>query len=363
MAVNLPTFFMLSTIDIENPDQLIAYLQHQGSIAPGDHPLVTVLQGGVSNRTVLVEHDGESWVLKQALSKLRVAVDWYADPERIHREALGLRWLDQLTPSGSVPGLVFEDRQEHILAMQAVPQPHTNWKAMLLHGEIHTNHVTQFAKILGTIHRESHLRQAEIAPVFEDRTFFESLRLEPYYLYTAQQMPAAARFLDQLIADTRATQLALVHGDFSPKNILVHQGQLVLLDHEVIHFGDPAFDLGFSLAHFLSKAHHLPEYQARFARAALDYWQGYSKFVHDLPWAASLVERAARHTLGCLLARVVGRSPLEYLDPDEQARQQRAVVRLMRNPPRTIPELVQSFLQAIQDETKNTSSASSRDPG
>ena len=346
-----PALFMPATIDIEDPDQLIVYLQQNGYIAPGEEARVTVLRGGVSNRTVLVERDGEAWVLKQALAKLRVAVDWYADPERIHREALGLRWLEILAPSGCVPGLVFEDRQEHILAMQAVPQPHANWKGLLLQGELNAKYVAQFARLLGTIHRESHLRQAEVAPVFEDRSYFESLRLEPYYRYTAQQIPEAADFLDRLIADTRATRQALVHGDYSPKNILVHQGRLVLLDHEVIHFGDPAFDVGFSMTHFLSKAHHLPHIRDRFVHAALDYWQGYWNSIYDLPWAANLERRAARHTLGCLLARVAGRSPLEYLDSSEQARQQRAVVHLMRHPPQSIPELVPSFSQAIKDET------------
>ena len=38
-------------------------------------------------------------------------------------------------------------------------------------------------------------------------------------------------------------------------------------------------------------------------------------------WAADLETRAVRHTLACLLARVVGRSPLEYLDAAERSRQ------------------------------------------
>jgi thiamine kinase-like enzyme len=222
---------------------------------------------------------------------------------------------------------------------------------MLLRGELHAKQVTQFSHLLGTIHRQSHLHLSEIAQLFDDRSFFESLRLEPYYRYTAQQVPKAADFLDQLISDTRATRLALVHGDYSPKNILVHQGRLILLDHEVVHFGDPAFDLGFSLTHFLSKAHHLSPYREQFATAALEHWHTYLQTVRDVPWISDLEKRAARHTLGCLLARVAGRSPLEYLDKDERARQQRAVLHLMRSPPQTLPELVNSFSNAIQNES------------
>ena len=115
----------------------------------------------------------------------------------------------------------------------------------------------------------------ELAGLFDDRSHFESLRLEPYYAFTATQIPAAAGFLQALIAGTRARRLTLVHGDFSPKNILIHRDSLVLLDHEVIHWGDPAFDLGFSLTHLLSKAHHLPNHRADFANAAREYWQTY----------------------------------------------------------------------------------------
>ena len=152
---------------------------------------------------------------------------------------------------------------------------------------------------------------------FADRSFFEALRLEPYYEYTATRVPEAAAFLTHLVEETLARRDTLVHGDYSPKNVLVRNGRLVLLDHEVTHFGDPAFDLGFSLAHLLSKAHHLPHQRADFASAALALLEGVRRR------RTSSEPRAVRHTLGCLLARVAGRSPLEYLDEHERAQQQR----------------------------------------
>ena len=144
--------------------------------------------------------------------------------------------------------------------------------------------------------------------------------------------------------ETRARRETLVHGDYSPKNVLVRDGKLVLLDHEVIHFGDPAFDLGFSLTHFLSKAHHLAGKRAAFAEVARFHWSTYREEVGDLPWTEDLEERAARHTLGCLLARVAGRSPLEYLDEGELALQREAVLALMRDPPGSVPGLVEEFV-------------------
>ena len=330
-------------LDIEDAPALLAYLQRTGRIAPGEQPRIAVLQGGVSNRTVWVERaSGEAWVLKQALAKLRVPVDWFSSPERIHREALGLEWLARLAPPGSIAPLLFEDRERHLLAMRAVPQPHANWKTMLLAGQICAGHFRQFATLLAAIHRDAYGR-ADLAELFGDRSFFESLRLEPYYGYSAQQAPAAAAFLESLIRETLDCRITLVHGDYSPKNVLIHEGRLVLLDHEVIHFGDPAFDLGFSLTHFLSKAHHLPSQRREFASAALEYWRVYSEALGAPAWAADLEPRAVRHTLACLLARAVGRSPLEYLDPAERVRQRDAVLRILPSAPATIADLISLF--------------------
>ena len=333
-------------LDIEQPGALVGYLKRTGRVGEDEEPVVRVLAGGVSNRTVLVERPeaGEAWVVKQALPKLRVAVDWFSDPERIHREALGLRWLEELAPPGTITPLVFEDRDNHLLAMEAVPEPHENWKTMLLAGRLETDHVGQFGRLLGTVHRGGYERREETSSAFRDRSFFESLRLEPYYGYTAEQVRDAAEFLHALVEETRARRDTLVHGDYSPKNVLVREVTLVLLDHEVIHFGDPAFDLGFSLTHFLSKAHHLSGMRQDFADAARLYWATYREVVEELPWVADIEERAVRHTLGCLLARVAGRSPLEYLNEGELARQRETVLALLQYPPESVPGLVENFV-------------------
>jgi 5-methylthioribose kinase len=330
-------------LNIEDRDALLRYLAATGRLREGEPVTFSVLPGGVSSRTVLVEWpNGRGWVLKQALPKLRVAVDWFSDPARVHREALGLRWLMELAPPGSVPALAFEDERHHVLAMEAVPRPHANWKAILLAGELEADHVQQFGRLLGVVHRNSWQRRAELATVFDDRSFFESLRVEPYYQYSASQVPAAAGFLRDLIAATRSRRLALVHGDYSPKNVLIHGGRLVLLDHEVIHWGDPAFDLGFGLTHLLSKAHHIRGRRADFARGAGAFLATYTTELRGVPWADDIEAHAVRHALGCLLARV------EYLDEAERRRQRDAAVALMARPPARVDDLVREFLARLE---------------
>lgn len=334
-------------MDIENPTELTAWLRNTGRVGAAETPLITVLQGGVSNRTVLVERPcGESWVLKQALAKLRVEADWFSPPERIQREAAGMRWLGSLLPAGAVPALIFQDFPLHLLAMEALPD-RTSWKTRLLAGCIEAPHFQQFGRILAAVHRGGWERRDEAALAFADRSFFESLRLEPYYEYTAARIPAAAAFLHRVVQENRDTRMTIVHGDFSPKNILLRNGNLVLLDHEVIHFGDPAFDLGFSLTHLLAKAHHLAARRSDFAAAANLYWTSYRQALGPAAWAGNLEPRAVRNTLACLLARVAGRSPLEYLSQPQRRRQAEAVLALLPQPPASIETLIGAFLERL----------------
>jgi 5-methylthioribose kinase len=335
--------------DIENFDVLREYLTEHGHVRAGETVSFTKLAGGVSNRTVRVAWpDGRAWVLKQALAKLRVNVDWFSSPARIRVEAKALRWLNASAPPGTTPAYVFEDSQHFLMGMEAVPEEHENWKSILLSGQIVSSHFEQFGALLGTIHRRSSDARSEARTTFADTTYFENLRLDPYYLYTAQQLPAAAAFLTTLAQETLSRKDSLVHGDFSPKNTLVYRNKLILLDYEVVHFGDPAFDVGFALTHFLSKAHHLPEARASLASAAELFWQVYSVEVEQQQWARGLEPRVVRHTLGCLLARVSGKSPLEYLTPEEMSRQREVVLSLVANPPAGVSELIDDLIYKIE---------------
>jgi aminoglycoside phosphotransferase (APT) family kinase protein len=339
----------MEDLNIEEPGELLAYLRRAGHLDAAETPAMERLPGGVSNRTVRVQRtNGESFVIKQALEKLRVLVDWHSDPSRSHREALGLHWLTRLAPAGTITPLLFEDMQHHLVAMAAVPQPHENWKTRLLAGVLDDAYVGQFGELLGAIHRRARDHRSELAVVFDGRTFFETLRIEPYYSFAASRNPAASSFFAQLLSETRATRETLVHGDYSPKNILVHRDALVLLDHEVVHWGDPAFDLGFSLAHLLSKAHHLEPHRAAFLGAAELYWRSYCEAAGEFGRTEGLQDRAARHTLGCLLARVDGRSPLEYLTEAERSRQREIVLALMHRPPKTVPALIAGFAERLE---------------
>ena len=350
-------------IDVENIDELIRYLRNSNRIASSETPSVQILNGGVSNKTLLVTRGGgDSWVVKQALPKLRVQSDWFSDPERIRVEANGLRHLPRIAPEGSITPLIFEDRSQRLLAMAAVPQPHQNWKQRLLRAQVEPEHFRQFAEIIGSIHRESTRSRPEFAALFATKEYFQTLRLEPYYEHTATVVPAAAQFLNELVQSTLCRSDALVHGDASPKNVLIHNNRLILLDHEVLHFGDPAFDIGFSLTHFLSKALHLPRHRHQFAAAARIFWKDYRAKVRDMPWFDELKARAPKHTLASLLARVCGRSPLEYLGKQERLVQKQVVLEMIGERQSDLDDVITGFVHRVSMRDTNEDDKSCTSP-
>ena len=213
--------------DIEDFDALRHYLTLRGHIESGETVSFKKLCGGVSNRTVRVTWaNGQGWAMKQALAKLRVEVDWFSSPDRIGVEAKALRWLNCSAPPGTTPAFIFEDAANYLMAMEAIPEEHENWKSVLLSGQIAPHHFELFGLLLGAIHRKSSEAGAEVCETFADTTYFENLRLDPYYRYTAQKVPVAAKFLNTLAQETLCHKNSLVHGDFSPKNTLLYRGRI-----------------------------------------------------------------------------------------------------------------------------------------
>ncbi len=335
-------------MNIEHSSEIIQFLKEKGLLPGEETPQIIKLEGGVSNRTILIApSSGNNMVAKQALPKLRVKSDWFSSPHRIHIEALGLRWLKRIIPE-NVPDFLHESQEHHILIMAAVRMPHTNWKANLMRGKLVPAHAIEFGRLLAKIHNASNF-YPEIKGEFRDSSFFESLRLEPYYRFVLNKIPESKKLLEPLIHATLKRKQALVHGDYSPKNVLIADQQLFLIDHEVMHYGDPAFDVGFALTHFISKAHHFQELSENFLELAILFWQHYQGHLHQHNLTQDLEEYSVLHTLGCLLARVAGRSPLEYLTKPQQENQSRMVLELMEQPAKDVPQLITNIKSKLYE--------------
>ena len=335
-------------LDIEEKPELLEYLRSVGCLEPGESVDVNVLSGGVSGRTVLVNWvDKAPWVIKQAREQLQVPGDWHADPLRIEREADAMRVLNDILETRRVPKLVFQDRPHGLIAMQAVPEPFHNWKSMLMEGKVVDEHVIDFAQLIATIHIRSYQERQDVRACLQDMSFFEELRVEPYYTETKISHPELGSFFDHLVAEMRSNRITFVHGDYSPKNILVTPEGCVLIDHETAHWGDPAFDIGFAMTHFLAKALHLRSHRDVFEAAAHLFWRSYSDAVSGELWIDGLERRVARHLAACLLARVDGKSPLEYLVLADQDYLRRGALRSIQLDSGSVDALVDAYMEVI----------------
>jgi len=300
------------------------------------------LTGGVSSDIFRAELPERVICVKRALPKLKVAADWRVPVSRNRWEVEWMRVAGGIVP-GAVPAILGEDREAGVFAMAWLPpEEFPIWKVLLAEGTADAAMASAVGSILGRIHAATADRP-DVAERFGTDALFHALRLDPYLMTTAKAHPDLAHRLHALVATTATTRRVLVHGDFSPKNILIGPDGPVILDAECAWYGDPAFDLAFVLNHLLLKGVWRPgrrgDYVAMFAALA----GAYRAHVAWEPWTA-LETRTAALLPGLLLARVDGKSPVEYVTNDRDIDAIRAFARehLMRPVP-TLTALARSW--------------------
>jgi 5-methylthioribose kinase len=333
-----------------------AYLRETGRIGLTDRVVVRELPGGVSNMVLLVGHPEQpekDFVIKQARAQLRTRHVWLSNVERIWREAEVLRVCERLlaraaTPRhGSLPfttpRILFEDREQYLLGMTAAPRPNVVWKADLLAGQVDERVATAAGALLGTLHAGS-WGDADVAHALGDRTLFDQLRIDPYYRTLAAERPETKPAIERLIESLAAHPQCLVHADFSPKNMILFAGGLVMVDFETGHYGDPAFDLGFFLSHLLLKAFLTAPNHAKYVALSVAFWEAYDDLLRTRVSATELADlwaRGVQNFAGCAWARLDGKSPVEYLSEERRRAAVRGLcLQLFEERPTSWPEVV-----------------------
>lgn len=312
--------------------EILSALRRLGLVRGDADPPAEPLAGGVSSDIWRVDLAGGAICVKRALARLRVAQEWCAPVER---NAFEVAWMEVAGAAvpGAVPRIVAVDDAAKLFAMEFLdPATHPLWKAQLRDGILDAGIARAVGERLARIHSATAGR-AKVAARFRSDAIFHAIRLEPYLLATARRHPDLAPRLEALVARTAATRLALVHGDASPKNILAGPGGPVFLDAECAWYGDPAFDAAFCLNHLLLKAAwrpaHASGYLALFDELARAYLSGC-----DWEAVAGLEARIAALLPGLFLARVDGKSPVEYIVDDATRDAVRRVARpLVAQPP------------------------------
>jgi 5-methylthioribose kinase len=325
---------------------LLQALRKANLIGKAEMPPIVPLAGGVSGDVFRVDLSGGPICVKQPVEKLRVAADWHAPLERAHSEVMWLQFAASIDP-GCTPEVIFEDRNAHIFAMQYLsPERYPGWKARLMIGDVDPEFAGKVGHTLARIHAASAGR-SDIQAAFANQDLFFALRVEPYLLHTAKAHADFSAHIEALADDLRASRIALMHGDVSPKNILCGPEGPVFLDAETACYGDPVFDLAFCLNHLLLKGVHRRQ-------NASEYGQSFDAmrdaYLQNVNWEdpAALDRRTARLLAVLLLARIDGKSPVEYLTADRDKEfVRRAALDFIGRPDITLGEIALGWQEKL----------------
>ncbi|HWI25680.1 MAG TPA: aminoglycoside phosphotransferase family protein [Stellaceae bacterium] len=305
------------TADRLNAATIVAALRQLGIAGASEFVECRPLEGGVSSDIWLAELPDRTVCIKRALPRLKVAQLWEAPVARNQYEWEWFCTVQQVCPAAVPPLLGRVEKADLFVMGYLDPRAYPLWKTRLREGDADPTMAAAVGDLLARIHRRT-AGDRRIARQFANDAAFHAIRLEPYLLATAQVHPDLAPALERLARITAETRLVLVHGDVSPKNILVGPQGPVFLDAECAWYGDPAFDLAFCLNHLLLKCLWIPGaargFLACFDRLAETYLAG-------VEWEPRerLEMRTAQLLPGLFLARVDGKSPVEYItaEPDK----------------------------------------------
>jgi len=330
-----------------NENRLITYLVHKGLIkAHGVQ--ITSLTGGVSCQILLIDDGEHRLVLKRALEKLNVKEDWFADVKRNVIEQKYLIYVAGFMPE-AVPAILYSDETHNFFCMEMLENGLQNWKTLLLNKQFNLAYAEKAGKVLAEIHLKS-INNSKLGEEFDTLDSFSELRIEPYLLATAEKNELLASFFIAEAKRLSETKFCLVHGDYSPKNILVNEERLVILDCEVAWYGDPVFDIAFLLNHFVLKALYLKEGASKLMQMAELVWESYITIINKK--VDSRFENRVIHLLPMLmLARVDGKSPVEYLSTENQNVVREFVIKELPNSSKTFKEFKENWLQTVNKIT------------
>lgn len=332
--------------DAETRELLCRALERMGLTRPGEAPSLAPLAGGVSSDIYRAELPGGAVCVKRALPRLKVAQEWSVPVERSRWEYQWMRVAGTIAPE-AVPRLLGEDRESGTFAMEYLdPARYPVWKARLRDGVIDTATGLEVARRLVRIHAATAGDKA-LAKLFATDHIFHPIRLEPYLAATAQVHCDVACALYDLLEVTATSKRCLVHGDVSPKNILLGPRGPVFLDAECAWYGDPAFDLAFCLNHLLLKCLWRPEWRDRYLQCFGILADGYLEGVTWEP-ADGLEARTARLLPGLFLARVDGKSPVEYVTEEaDRQRVRRTAKALLMKPVKKLSSVATEWREEL----------------
>jgi len=327
------------------PAWIVEVLANVGLLGDGTLVDARRLDGGVSSDVWYARTTSAEVCIKRALARLRVDQLWTAPVSRTANEFYWYDVVRGIAPA-SIPSLVRRDLSSGALVMSYLtPARHANWKMQLLSGRIAPLVAAGLGATLARIHAAT-AGDVSISTQLGDLSLFAQLRIDPYL---RSLLPAHADLelqLSKIIDHLAITRIAMIHGDVSPKNVLVADANPVLLDAEVACFGDPAFDAAFMTTHLLLKAVHDPQRRREFT----DCWSAFiAAFLAGSAWEDSdlLERRIAWIVPALLLARIDGKSPVEYLKEGERNQVRSSAREMLRAMPESVAQIAEALYGTV----------------
>jgi predicted TIM-barrel enzyme/aminoglycoside phosphotransferase (APT) family kinase protein len=330
------------------PDSLPDYLRARGLVDPEADLEVEELGGGVSNVILRYSADGRCGVVKQSRPRLKVAALWLSDVRRILNERDAIAVLEPRLPAGSVPAVTFTDSEHMAFGMRCAPEDAPLWKPLLLAGRLEPERAEQAGALLRTLH-DATRDDPDLEQRFVCEPLLDQNRLDPWYRATAERHPDLAEIIEYAVQRLLSVRHVLVHGDYVPKNIFLLPDRLLLLDYEVVHYGNPGYDVATFVNHMLLKGLRFAEHREGFLDLAQRFWSAYADRMPARDRA--LAEDEGLLQLGALmLARVDGKSRVEYLVDHPAADDARALGRwLLRTRPGSFDEVFDRYSATAED--------------
>ena len=332
------------TLEIEA--EIIDALHESGLASLGERPRLVPISGGVSSAVYRIDLASGPVCAKRALAQLKVAAVWKAPLERSLSEVAWIQTVARLDEA-IVPKILHVDAERYLFIMSYLdPEQYCCWKSLLIENAVSADFAEAVGLALGRIHAHT-ARSTYFSNQFENSALFDALRVDPYLVSTANVHQDLREVICGIASELGQTRIAVVHGDISPKNILKGPAGPIFLDAECATFGDPAFDLAFCLNHLLLKCVWHPLYARSYIEAIDRLLDAY---LRHLSWEErkAFDVRTARLLGALLLARVDGKSPVEYLTEDRQREfVRRAARNFLADPELDLARLRRAWLERL----------------
>ncbi len=289
-----------------------------------------------------------SWVVKQARPALERFPEYRVSTHRILVEARYYETVAAFDGAGVCPRVLAFDPEARVLVLEDLGDVE-RLDGALACGADATPAARRVAAFLGAVHACSRgldlaerFRNDEMQRLHGDHVFHLPYRENNLPLSPARRARAEAIRRDRALVERIDAAYAryleprgvLVHGDVQAGNVLLAPRGAVLLDAEIAHLGDPAFDVGVFLAHLLGPG---------LARGATDLaaletaWRAYADAAGE---AAPPFRDAARIAGIELLRRAIGAAGAAWSESDAAVeRVIDAGVSLTASPPDCLDDL------------------------